>query len=49
MRLILWILSLGAQLSASALPDVAELYSGWCWGTVGRDPITPVLLRALYR
>jgi hypothetical protein len=48
-RLIMWTLSLGDQLPPAAVPEVAELYSGWCWGTLGRDPLTPVLLSVIYR
>ena len=48
-RLIMWTLSLGDQLPAAAVPEVAELYSEWCWGILGRDPLTPVLLPVIYR
>jgi hypothetical protein len=46
--LIVWLLSLGAQLPTSAIPEVVDLYSGWSMGFLGHDAITPILLRYLY-
>ncbi len=48
-RLIVWTLGLEERLPEAAIPDVAALYSGWCWGALGRDPLTPELLPVLYR
>lgn len=48
-RLIVWLLSLGEQLPAVAIPAVVDLYTTWSIGMVGRDPLTPMLLQWLYR
>ncbi|MBU1195725.1 MAG: ATP-binding protein [Proteobacteria bacterium] len=48
-RLILWLLSLGESLPAKAIPDVVDFYSEWAIGTFGVDPITPLLIKELYR
>ncbi len=48
-RLIRWLLSLGQGLPVAAIPDVVELYTAWSIGTMGLDPLTPLLLQELYR
>jgi hypothetical protein len=48
-RLIMWLLRLGERLPAAAIPDVADLYSGWALSGLGADPLTPVLLPWLHR
>lgn len=48
-RLILWLLGLGESLPAAAIPDVVDLYSTWSCGVIGLDPLTPELLKWLYR
>lgn len=48
-RLIVWIIALPKEkLPPAAISAVADLYSGWCIGNLGRDPVTPVLLSFLY-
>ncbi len=47
-RLILWLLKLGAKVPAKALPDVVELYSKWSIGNLGSDRLTPKLLAWLH-
>jgi hypothetical protein len=47
-RLIRWVLSLGVNLPASAIPDVVNLYTAWSVGFFGQDPLTPVLVQWLY-
>ena len=44
-RLIRWLLGLGENLPAAAIPDVTTLYMSWSLGTLGRDAITPDLLK----
>ena len=48
-RLITWLLALGDRLPAAAIPDVVDLYSEWSLSLLGRDPLTPRLLRWLHR
>jgi len=48
-RLIGWLLSLGHALPVEAIPDVVDLYTSWSNGTLGIDPLTPLLLQWLYR
>jgi hypothetical protein len=48
LRLILWLLSLGERLPASAIPDVADLYADWSLAAFGVDPVTPYLLPWLH-
>ena len=48
-RLIIWLLNLGEGLPAAAIPDVVDLYTAWSRGTIGLDPLTPLLLQGLYR
>ena len=45
LRLIGGILRLGETLPGAAIPDVVELYAGWCVGLLGQDSLTPVLVR----
>jgi hypothetical protein len=47
-RLILWLLKLGAKVPAKGLADVVELYSKWSLGNFGSDPLTPNLLKWLH-
>jgi hypothetical protein len=47
-RLILWLLGLGENLPAAAIPDVVNLYTAWSRGMLGRDPLTPTLLHWLF-
>lgn len=47
-RLILWLLNVGEKLPGAAVPDVVALYGGWCMGLLGRDRLTPTLVRWLY-
>ena len=47
-RLIYWLLSLGETFPPAALPEVADLYIAWSSGTLGSDPLTPLLLHWLY-
>jgi hypothetical protein len=49
MRLIMWLLSLGESLPVDAIPEVVDLYTAWSRGTLGKDPLTPVLVPWLYR
>lgn len=44
-RLIRWLLGLGQNLPAAAIPDVTTLYMSWSLGTLGLDTITPDLLK----
>ena len=46
-RLIMWLLSIGDELPSAAIPEVTELFRGWCIGAFGRDPLTPLLLPKL--
>jgi hypothetical protein len=48
-RLISWLLAIGEDLPAAAIPDVVSLYRTWSLGFLGRDPLTPDLLQWLYR
>ena len=48
-RLIVWLLSLGELLPPAAVPDVADLYGTWPMGTLGHDPLTPLVVQWLYR
>jgi hypothetical protein len=48
-RLILWLLTLGESLPAAVIPDVTDLYIAWSFGTLGQDPLTPLLVQWLYR
>jgi hypothetical protein len=48
-RLIRWLLSLGKNLPAAAIPDVLDLYRAWSMGMLGRDPLTPSLLQWEYK
>ncbi len=48
-RLIVWLLSLGENVSTAAIPDVVNLYISWSSGMLGLDPLTRLLLQRLYR
>jgi hypothetical protein len=48
-RLIAWLVSLGETLPVPAMPDVVVLYTAWSFGTLGIDPLTPLLMQRLYR
>jgi len=48
-RLIYWLLTLGETLPVAAIPEVVDLYTAWSNGTLGSDPLTPLLLLWLYR
>lgn len=48
-RLICWLLGLGETLPPAAIPEVADLCIAWFSGTLGSDPLTPLLLHWLYR
>ncbi len=48
-RLIRWLLSLGDDLPAAAIPEVADLYGAWPFATMGLDSLTPSLVEWLYR
>jgi len=48
-RLIYWLLTLGETLPVAAIPEVVDLYTAWSGGTLGSDPLTPLLLQWLYR
>lgn len=48
-RLIVWLLQLGAQLPAAAVPEVVRLYTDWLSATLGADPLAPRLLTWLFR
>jgi hypothetical protein len=47
-RLVVWLLSLGTQLPAAAIPDVVDLYTSWSIGVIGLDPLTPTLVAWLH-
>jgi hypothetical protein len=47
-RLIIWLLKVGAQLPVQALGDVVEFYTQWMLGTFGHGPFTPTLLGWLH-
>ena len=47
--LIIWLLKLGANLPASAIPDVVDLYSAWAMGFLGKDATTPYLVPWFHR
>lgn len=48
-RLISWLLGLGESVPAAAIPDIVDLYTTWSYGLFGLDPVTPELLKWLYR
>ena len=48
-RLIAWLVNLGETLPVPAMPDVVDLYTAWAFGTLGLDPLTPLLMQRLYR
>lgn len=48
-QLITWLLSLGESLPPAAIPEIVDLYTAWSRGTLGRDALTPMLVRFLYQ
>jgi len=48
-RLIHWLLKLGQDIPAASIPDVVDLYTTWPLGTLGHDPLTPLLMQWLHR
>src|SRR5262249_15226300 len=48
-RLISWVLSLGGTVSIAAMLDVVACYTAWAIGTLGLDPLTPLLVHRLCR
>jgi hypothetical protein len=48
-RLIRWLLIVSPSLPVAVIPDVVKLYGDWSLGMMGVDPLTPLLLRQLYR
>lgn len=44
-RLIGWLLKLGNNIPGAAIPSVVDLYLTWCSGMLGRDPLTPLLVK----
>ncbi len=48
-RLIHWLLKLGQALPVASIPDVVDLYTAWPLGTLGHDPLTPLLMQRLHR
>ena len=47
-RLVTWMLLLGDDVPPAAIPDVVDLYTKWSAGMLGRDAITPLLLKQMY-
>jgi len=47
-RLIMWLLSVGAQIPALAVPDVVSLYFNWSLILMGKDFLTPVIIQWFY-
>jgi hypothetical protein len=47
-RLIRWLLALGTELPAGAIPDVVDFYTAWSSGMIGMDALTPTLLKWLH-
>jgi hypothetical protein len=48
-HLVVWILLLGEGLPGAAIPDVVDLYIKWSSAMLGRDEITPILLKRIHR
>ncbi len=46
-RLISWLLSVEGRLPPAVIPDVADLYAGWC--LLREDQLTPKLVSSLHR
>lgn len=49
LRLIVWLLKLGSDVPAPAIPDVVALYTNWSIALGGRDACTPHIAQWLYR
>ena len=47
-RLVIWTLRAIAEIPKPAIPDLINLYSRWCMGTLGADALTPHLVRQLF-
>lgn len=47
-RLIRWLLKLGTHVPPAAIPSVVDLYMTWSSGLLGRDPLTPMLVKWFY-
>ncbi len=47
-RLIVWLLKPGTHVPPAAIPDVIDLYMTWSVGLLGRDSLTPELVRWFY-
>ncbi|MGF6915856.1 ATP-binding protein [Paraburkholderia sp. 40] len=47
--LVLWLLGIGENVPAEAIPEVVDLYSAFSTGTLGLTDITPLVTRQLYR
>ena len=47
-RLIFWLLSIGADIPAPAIPDVVALYFNWSTAWAGKDPLTPSIVKWFY-
>ncbi len=47
-RLIQWLLAVSDYLPVAAIPEVARLFTAWCMGLMGQDPLTPAILRQGY-
>ena len=45
-RLIHWLLGLGQSLPSAAIPEVADLYAGWCF--LGENQLTPKLVSCFH-
>ena len=48
-RLIIWLLKLGSDVPAPAIPDVVALYTNWSIVLGGRDACTPHIVRWFHR
>ncbi len=49
LRLIIWLLKLGSEVPAPAIPDVVALYTNWSIVLHGKDACTPHIVRWFYR
>jgi hypothetical protein len=49
LKLIRWLLSLGDNVPAAAIPEIVELYTTFSIGTFGLTDITPLTTRCIYR
>ena len=48
LELIAWLLALGKNVPAQAIPEIVDLYASFSIGTLGATAITPLTTRALY-